>query len=115
MDHPVIEFRAPISQSRRQLFVGEPLLAFLHQFRTVSDSAVYTRTNASGEKTPLSPVAGNLLFQAAAEGARHDTESQRATIKEAVQYLPGSDYLNVLNLILNDADAKASRGLVLDQ
>jgi spermidine synthase len=116
-DHPVIEFQAPISQSRKLTFIGQPLSVFFHQFQEGSspNHVILVRLTGRENETPLSPVAGNLLFQAVEAGVEQDLESQLATIKEAVQLLPGSDYLNVLNLVVSSTDTKASRGIVLDE
>jgi spermidine synthase len=116
-DHPVIEFRAPISQSRTLIFNGQSLSAFFHQFQEKSspNPAFQVYLESQQTKVSLSPVAGNLLFQAVEAGVEQDVKSQLSTIKQAVQFLPGSDYLNVLNLVISSTDTKASRGIVLDE
>jgi hypothetical protein len=116
-DRPVIEFNAPISQSRALIFNGQPLSVFFRQFQGQSslNSAVQVYLEGHENKVSLSPVAGNLLFQAVEEGVEQDVKSQLATIKQAVQSLPGSDYLHVLNLVLSSTGTKASRGTVLDE
>jgi spermidine synthase len=114
-DYPVIEFMAPVSQSRKQMVAGPTLLAVLRRIQErQGGDPVWVQQRDKTEKIPLSPLAGNLLFVAMQSGAQEDGKTQLALIKKASDLLPGSNVLSLLNLVTSSTSRTTTRGVALD-
>jgi spermidine synthase len=117
-DQPVVEFQAPINQMRQRMFNGDALVSFFTHVQDAIDPvqvarrSVRMRSPLTGESIAVSTAPGNLLFQAVAAGVNQDVKGQLATIKQAVELLPGSDFFNVVDVVIKAMDARATRGLV---
>ncbi len=120
-DRPVIEFLAPISQSRQRMFTGGALASFYRHVQEANAATASSRqpvlaaSGATATPTRVSPEAGNLLFQAVAAGVNQDVEAQLATIRQAVDLLPGSNVLSIVDVVLKGMETQATRGVVPDQ
>ncbi|MDC4227729.1 MAG: fused MFS/spermidine synthase [Candidatus Manganitrophus sp.] len=114
-DSPVVEFMAPVSQSRKEMVSGPALLSF---YRRIQESPavnpVRVRPMNGADAAPLSPLAGNLLFVAMEAAREKNDKAQLALINRAVELLPGSNVLNLMNVVLNATSATATRGVALD-
>ncbi len=109
---PIIEFEAPKSQTRKQMYKGTSLAMLYTRLAQASSSgtAVQVKTAAFDSSTPLSAQPGNLLFRAVVQGIENDINGQLLTIREATQIMKGSDYLDVLNIVLRSMDSHGIRG-----
>jgi spermidine synthase len=114
-DHPVIEFSAPISQSRQQLVTGPALSSFFWRVQNAKAvDPVLARPTRSPELAALSPLPGNLLFVAVEAGLKQDFKAQNAAIQRAAQLLPGSNVLSLFGAVSASMSAAPTRGLALD-
>lgn len=114
-NHPVIEYMAPVSQSRKQMVSGPTLTAFLRRIQELpAADPVRVRLAEGAEQVALSSLAGNLLFVAMETGKQKDAQTQLALIKKAAELLPGSNVLSLLNLVTGSMSATTTRGVALD-
>lgn len=114
-DHPVIEYLAPVSQSRKQMVSGPTLTAFLRRVQELPPAdPVRVRLAEGAEQIALSSLAGNLLFVAMETGEQKDPQTQLALIKKAAELLPESNVLSLLNLVTGAMSTTTTRGVALD-
>ncbi len=114
-DSPVVEFMAPVSQSRKEMVSGPTLISFYRRIQeSPAANPVRVRPINGSEEAVLSPLAGNLLFVAMEARGGKDDKTRLALINRAAELLPGSNVLNLMNVVLNATSATATRGVALD-
>ncbi|MFZ5875085.1 MAG: fused MFS/spermidine synthase [Nitrospirota bacterium] len=114
-DHPVIEFSAPISQSRRQTVAGPALESFYWRVQNApAHDPVRLRRTAASDVVALSALPGNLLFVAVEAGAKQDFHAQTAAIHRAAELLPGSNVLDLFRSVSEATNSGPTRGVALD-
>lgn len=114
-DSPVVEFMAPVSQSRKEMVSGPALISFYRRIQeSPAANPVRVRPINGSEEAVLSPLAGNLLFVAMEARGEKDDKTRLALINRATELLPGSNVLNLMNVVLNATSATATRGVALD-
>ena len=110
-DHPVIEFEAPKSQTRREMYLGmelEKLYVRLSNSAS-SEAAVQIQKVSENQVLPLSSKPGNLVFRAVVQGVEKDIAGQLLTIRELTQLLKGTDYRDIVRFVLRSVDSSGIR------
>jgi len=113
-DSPVVEFMAPVSQSRKEMVSGPALISF---YRRIQESPAVNPVRVrlmNDSEALLSPLAGNLLFVAMEAGSEMNNNARLTLINKAAELLPGSNVLNLMNVVLNATSATATRGVILE-
>jgi spermidine synthase len=114
-DRPIVEFEAPISQSRQQMVTDSVLSSFYWRVQnSPAPDPVRVRTAHASGMAALSPLPGNLLFVATEAGVKQDLKTQAAAIKRAAELHPGSNVLALFAMVADSMSATPTRGVAMD-